>query len=259
MSGASWDDLKTRSLSAAVQVVIALVAVIFAPYGLLILLWALFFLMHWELGAMFGLNRKHQFAVLGLASLVGLIILIAPDLAYGSFFLAMTLLALPLVPSAVLITRQRALFAAYGVFMVFGITALWYLFHAFGLRGILVLVAIVIASDVAGYFVGKSFGGPKFWPAISPKKTWSGTVGGWAAGFIVGCIAAALFGAWWIIPIAVVLAFGGQMGDIAESAVKRKVGVKDSSDLIPGHGGVLDRFDGLLGAGATAMVLQLLF
>jgi phosphatidate cytidylyltransferase len=130
----------------------------------------------------------------------------------------------------------------------------------FGLVWIIWLILIVVVSDVAGYFAGRMFGGPKFWPRVSPKKTWSGTVAGW-----IGAAAIGLFFASWqgtgflLIPYSVFVAFAAQMGDIAESAVKRMVGVKDSSSLIPGHGGFLDRFDGMLGASFFVLVVAGLF
>ena len=99
-------------------------------------------------------------------------------------------------------------------------------------------------------------GGPKFWPRVSPKKTWSGTLAGWACAAVAGAVFAGPTGAGpALVPVSVVVAFAGQMGDIAESAVKRRVEVKDSSDLIPGHGGVLDRFDALLGGAVAAVLL----
>ncbi len=129
-----------------------------------------------------------------------------------------------------------------------------------GLVALLWLVLVVIASDVAGYFAGKSLGGPKFWPAISPKKTWSGTVAGWIAAGGVGAVVA-LFSevGWSAVPLSMLTAFAGQMGDIAESAVKRRYGVKDSSNLIPGHGGLFDRFDALLGATLFLVVVSVVF
>jgi phosphatidate cytidylyltransferase len=114
-----------------------------------------------------------------------------------------------------------------------------------------------VVSDVAGYFAGKALGGPKFWPGISPKKTWSGTAAGWAGAACVGAaFARPLEAGAVLIPVSVLVAFAGQMGDIAESAVKRMQGVKDSSALIPGHGGVLDRFDAMLGAALAVGLMR---
>jgi len=117
---------------------------------------------------------------------------------------------------------------------------------------------VVVASDVLGYFAGRMLGGPKFWPAISPKKTWSGTVAGWIGAALVGLVVVLATGASWaLVPFSALVAFAGQMGDIAESWVKRRAGVKDASALIPGHGGVLDRFDALIGAVVLVMALGL--
>ena len=110
-----------------------------------------------------------------------------------------------------------------------------------------------------GYFAGRSLGGPKFWPAISPKKTWSGTVAGWVGAALVGLGFVVFTGAGWgLIVLSPLVSFAGQMGDIAESWIKRRTGVKDSSRLIPGHGGVLDRFDALIGAVVLVMLLGLI-
>ena len=118
------------------------------------------------------------------------------------------------------------------------------------------LVLVVIATDVMGYFAGRMIGGPKFWPKVSPKKTWSGTAGGWIGAAIVGAIYAAKTPEMLeVIGVSVAVSMASQMGDIAESAIKRHLDVKDSSNLIPGHGGVLDRFDGMLGAAVFLLIV----
>ena len=124
-------------------------------------------------------------------------------------------------------------------------------------RLLLLLLGVVIATDIAGYFAGRLFGGPKFWPRISPKKTWSGTIAGWVGAAAIGWIFMAKTGSGVeLIGISVALSMASQMGDIAESAVKRRMGVKDSSNLLPGHGGVYDRFDGLLGAAFLLVIVE---
>jgi len=110
------------------------------------------------------------------------------------------------------------------------------------------LLALVWATDIGAYFAGRFVGGPKLAPPISPNKTWAGLGGGMLAAGIVGLAAAGPLGA---APIALaagsmVLAVVAQLGDLFESGLKRRYGVKDSSALIPGHGGLLDRIDGLL-------------
>ncbi|MDB4074642.1 phosphatidate cytidylyltransferase, partial [Ascidiaceihabitans sp.] len=118
------------------------------------------------------------------------------------------------------------------------------------------LIVVVVVTDVLGYFAGRMIGGPKFWPAVSPKKTWSGTIFGWIGATVVGVIFVSYTGASFeLVGISIAVAMASQMGDIAESAVKRMMGVKDSSTLIPGHGGVLDRFDGMLGAAVFLLLV----
>lgn len=119
-----------------------------------------------------------------------------------------------------------------------------------GFAAALWLVLVVVAADVGAYFAGRAIGGPKLWPAVSPAKTRSGAVGGLAAAVLVG-IAVALAASWPMARVAalsLVLAMASQAGDLLESALKRHFGVKDASGLIPGHGGVLDRLDGVMGA-----------
>jgi phosphatidate cytidylyltransferase len=129
---------------------------------------------------------------------------------------------------------------------------------AHGLATILWLFALVWAIDSGAYLVGRRVGGPKLAPRISPKKTWSGLGGGVIAGFAAGGIAGMLIdGAAPLVLAAVsaVLAVVEQAGDLGESALKRRFGAKDSSGIIPGHGGVLDRIDGLV---AVVVVVALL-
>ncbi|WP_428562633.1 MAG: phosphatidate cytidylyltransferase [Solidesulfovibrio sp. DCME] len=120
----------------------------------------------------------------------------------------------------------------------------------FSVRETAFVLAVVMAADTGAYFAGHLVGGPKVWPAVSPGKTWAGTVGGLAAAALVAA-AFALFcapGAWALAGAGVVLAAVSQLGDFFESALKRASGVKDSGSLLPGHGGILDRIDGLLPA-----------
>ncbi|MCC6007987.1 MAG: phosphatidate cytidylyltransferase [Rhodobacteraceae bacterium] len=161
-------------------------------------------------------------------------------------------LAALLLPEA----RLRAL--AYGLAVLLGAWMVARLRIDFGALWALWLILVVVASDVAGYFAGKAIGGARLWPAISPGKTWSGTVAGWAGAALVGGVFALPLGAGAaLVPVWVVVAMAGQAGDLAQSALKRRVGAKDSSHLIPGHGGVYDRFDALVGAGFAVLLLLL--
>lgn len=121
---------------------------------------------------------------------------------------------------------------------------------------ILWIVICVIAADVGGYAFGRIIGGPKLLPSISPKKTWAGFLGGMALSLIVAAIYAVTFSGnlGTVLLLGVVIAIVSVAGDLAESSVKRKFGVKDSGVLLPGHGGLLDRLDGM----AAVMILFLI-
>ena len=126
-----------------------------------------------------------------------------------------------------------------------------------GLVAILFLFATVWATDVAAYFTGRSLGGPRLARSISPDKTWSGAIGGAIGGVACGSIVAAIAGSagYGLFVVAVLLSIVSQVGDLFESGVKRTAGVKDSGNLIPGHGGVMDRVDGLVAAAMALYVI----
>jgi phosphatidate cytidylyltransferase len=122
----------------------------------------------------------------------------------------------------------------------------------FGLYHTVWLIGIVVVTDTAGYLIGRIIGGPKVFPRISPKKTWAGVLAGWfAVGFFswlfVDNIAPqSLFIKF--LSISILLSVSAQIGDMIQSHLKRRSDVKDSSSLLPGHGGFMDRFDGFVGA-----------
>lgn len=127
-----------------------------------------------------------------------------------------------------------------------------------GFLATLFVLLSVIVTDVGAYASGRSLGGPKLWPAVSPNKTWSGLIGGVLAASIAGGLFAWLSGtgsASWLAGLGLVLGLVAQGGDLAESALKRHFGVKDSSNLIPGHGGVMDRMDGIVTASVIAAIV----
>lgn len=119
-----------------------------------------------------------------------------------------------------------------------------------GFLALMFVLLIVWVTDIGGYFAGRGIGGPKLWPRVSPKKTWAGAIGGLVGSLAVALGFAALgFGRMGpLLGLAVVLSVVSQLGDLFESAVKRTFGVKDSSHIIPGHGGLLDRLDGFVAA-----------
>ena len=129
-----------------------------------------------------------------------------------------------------------------------------------GFAALMFVLLVVWATDIGGYFAGRGIGGPKLWPRISPKKTWAGALGSVAAslGVAAGFAACGLGNAVPLLLVSAVLTVVSQLGDLFESAVKRRFGVKDSSHLIPGHGGLLDRLDGFVAAILVAWIIGFL-
>ena len=156
-----------------------------------------------------------------------------------------------------LVNENKKLFVVSHVLIAAGALAFLLVATTKGLNWLLWMIGVVVLTDIAGYFAGKLFGGPKFWPSLSPNKTWSGTAAGWVAAAIFGALMLGpLNAAASLILVSGLMSFASQLGDIFQSMMKRRSGIKDSSNLIPGHGGVWDRFDGLL---AAALVFWLLF
>lgn len=127
-----------------------------------------------------------------------------------------------------------------------------------GLAAILFLFAVVWGTDTGAYAAGRTIGGPKLMPRFSPNKTWAGLVGGVATSIVVALATALLVPearVGWLVPVAIALAVISQAGDLMESALKRWHGVKDASSLIPGHGGFMDRVDGMVFAAVAAALL----
>jgi len=129
-----------------------------------------------------------------------------------------------------------------------------------GFAALMFVLLVVWVTDIGGYFAGRGIGGPKLWPRVSPKKTWAGAVGGFVASLVIAASFAALglgkTGA--LLLVAAFFSIVSQLGDLFESAVKRRFGVKDSSQIIPGHGGLLDRLDGFVAAVVVAAIFGVL-
>jgi phosphatidate cytidylyltransferase len=125
----------------------------------------------------------------------------------------------------------------------------------FGFVAVILLFAVVWTTDVVAYFVGRALRGPKLWPRVSPNKTWSGALAGTVASVVAAVALASMTTRTSLLAVVIVAAFlsiVAQLGDLFESAVKRRFGAKDAGQLIPGHGGLMDRLDGFLFAAAAA-------
>ena len=253
-AGGRWSDLRTRLTSAAVMLGVGILEIWLGGPSFAVLLVLLSAVMIWELSVITA-PRAAGISV-ALAMLAAAVLLLAVALPQQ---VSWVLLAVPALGLALTPRRDPWLAAAIGLAILVAGFGLIHLRATMGGAVILWLVGIVVVSDVLGYFAGRLIGGPKFWPAVSPKKTWSGTVAGWlgAGGVGLGFVLAG-FADWGIVLLSPLVALAGQMGDIAESWVKRRAGVKDASRLIPGHGGVMDRFDAMTGAVLAVLVIGLL-
>jgi len=259
-ASARWGDLGSRGLSAAVMIAVGLAEIWMGGITFAVLIVALIVVMIWELTRMtVAADPVPLWATpipLSLACGLALVLalwlhaVLASQIAVGC--LVLPWLILRLAPG-----QDRSLRAVYGLAIVLAGYGLVGLRETAGPVVIFWLVAVVVASDVLGYFVGRLVGGPRFWPRISPKKTWSGTIAGWVGAGLVGLGFVVMGSASLVlVALSVVVAFAGQLGDITESWIKRRAGVKDTSRVIPGHGGVLDRFDALIGAVVLLWLIQ---
>ena len=243
-----WSDLAPRLGSALVLAAIAGCALWFGGYWFTGLIVVIIAAMHWELGAMLAAGSKVK--IWCLTSIAALTVLVGS--IWLNFWTVLAVLVVAALIQRSCFLQQKNIGGVFSFAIMSAGTVLIGLRQEFGLAIILWLILVVVFTDVAGYFVGKTIGGPKFWAKISPKKTWSGTLGGWV---VVAVISLAIKDyvapqttVYVFVIFAVFLSFAGQMGDICESALKRACGVKDSSNLLPGHGGLLDRFDAMVGA-----------
>ncbi len=251
MSTSSWTDLGPRVTSAIIMSLVGIVAIWIGGFVFGLLVALAVGLVVWEFTRMLASDAEDALPrAFGVTA--GLVVLAAGFVGalYALVLLVVTIGALysrmPNLPER----RRFAIYLGWVLLAGYGLTVLRV---QGGLGDVIWLVLVVVATDTAGYFAGKTIGGPKFWPRISPKKTWAGTIAGWVAAGFVGLI----IGGFSLMWISVLLSFASQMGDAAESALKRHTGIKDSSDLIPGHGGVFDRFDALLGAAFVLTLVRL--
>ncbi|MEO8420836.1 MAG: phosphatidate cytidylyltransferase [Hyphomicrobium sp.] len=260
-SGTPWlsSNLKLRLLSGAVLASVAFLLALAGPlpFALLILVCAL--VISWEWG------RLVRGATFDLGFFVHAIAVAAAIILAGAGYaaLAVAVLAIAAITLVPLYVGRGARLSALGVFYV-GLPAVALLWlrsdEPFGFTAVLFVFAVVWSSDTAAYAAGRGIGGPKLWPRVSPNKTWAGLAGALTAGALAGGVFAILepeAPAVRLVLLGIGLAFVAQAGDLAESALKRLFNLKDASDLIPGHGGFMDRMDSIVAAAVAAALLAL--
>jgi len=252
-------NLKLRILSGAVLAGIAF-GLAYAgpkPFAVLVLVVALF--VSWEWGHMVrGVGADLAFFIHATAVTAAILLATAGYAALGGAVLVTA--AIILIP---LVFGRGARLSALGVFYV-GLPAISLLWlrsdEPYGFAVVLLIFAIVWSSDIAAFAAGRTIGGPKLWPRISPNKTWAGLIAALTAGAVAALIVVPLVAD--ASPLRLVLtglslSLVAQLGDLAESGLKRLFGLKDASDLIPGHGGFMDRMDSIVAVAVAAGLFAL--
>lgn len=259
---------RARVVSAIVLMAVALSGISLGGLVFAALIAAIGALMAWEWGRMVRRAQYLQFAgadgdsvlvvhVLSYLAVCGLS-------ASGQMGLAGASAIIGAGACVALARSSRPVLSGLGVVVIAaaGAALIWLRAQSeLGVAGVLLVMVCVWATDTFAMLTGKALGGPLMAPTISPKKTWAGAIGGFLAAGLTGAIVAVAFGAPAAWPhglwVGMVLSVAAQLGDLGESALKRHCGVKNASELIPGHGGVLDRMDGLIGATLAAVVIAL--
>jgi phosphatidate cytidylyltransferase len=259
-AGAQRPEVVLRLASALVLAALALGATLYSPWSFLVLVMVGGGLAAWEWGHLTRGNGFDATALISAVTVAAVAVLVAlgqPDLA--ALILAAASVAIFVTAPA----RSEAAWSLAGLlYVALPAAALIWLRSdvTLGALALVYLFAVAWTTDTASYGAGRLIGGPKLAPRISPRKTWSGFVVGALTPALVGLAFAAALkstSAAWLALVSVALALACQAGDLTESWVKRRFGAKDMSQMIPGHGGLLDRVDGLLFAAMLAAVIAL--
>lgn len=249
-------DLGTRAIVAVALIGLAAVALWAGGLGFWLVIAAIALLMMSEWAELSGASLREK--RLAQYALTVPLAIMAPHLAAGPGFLALGLvIGAAFFIAAVTRRGQLAAGALYSGLPVLALLSLRE-HPAHGLLYTFWAMALVWACDTGAYFAGRAIGGPKLAPLISPNKTWAGFIGGVVSAGIFAAVLVVGFGLPVVLAIATpFLAMLAQVGDLFESHLKRCAGVKDSGNLLPGHGGILDRLDGLVAVAPFAALLVL--
>lgn len=258
----NWKDLGLRALSAIVLIPAVIAAIAYGDWAFVLLVSVGAAVMCLEWGDMS--ERRAPFRI-GAAVVLAVV---APILAanLGDFSAAFVLLTFGAIAAA-LFARQikaSAIDTAYGVLYIGWpcVVLVWLRQQPDGKDWTVMLFAIAWCADIAAYAIGNVLKGPKLWPRFSPNKTWSGFLGGLVAGVLGGVTVQSMSSVqmplWAGVCVGLVVGLATMAGDLWESALKRRFGVKDAGALIPGHGGILDRVDGLMFAVIAIAAARLL-
>ena len=251
-------ELFKRVISAIVLAAIGIGATIAGPYPLAVIVAIVSALLAWEWGRLVRNCEFDDMLYVHVAALVAATGL----MTVGFATYALVVLAVGFVAIAIRRSREYRKLSALGVPYI-GLAAIgiiWLRGSEQGLAAVLLVFACVWAHDSVAMLAGRAAGGPRLWPSISPKKTWSGAIAGLTASTAIAAAAHLLIAGsnpWWLGLLGFILGFAALVGDLAESSLKRLGRVKNASGLIPGHGGFLDRMDGAIASFALACLIAL--
>lgn len=252
-------ELSKRIASGIVIGAIALVMTYWSPSLFTILMLVIAAAMSWEWGRMVrGATLTDPAMIVHVFAVLLAVLLSASDMA--GLAIASTVIGAIAVGALTFGVGNAQLSGAGVLYTGLPVVALGWIRgdEPLGFSATLFVLLSVIVTDIGAYASGRTIGGPKLWPSVSPNKTWSGLIGGVLAASLAGGLFAWVSGtgsASWLASLGLVLGLVAQGGDLAESALKRHFGVKDSSNLIPGHGGVMDRMDGIVTASVIAAIV----
>ncbi|WP_105382096.1 phosphatidate cytidylyltransferase [Neorhizobium alkalisoli] len=257
------NELRLRIISALILAAIVLGATWTGGFPFRLVAAAMAVLIYYEWSTVTRLDERdfHTNAFSWVA-----VLLIAVNIVFGERDLAIPLLGGSVITAILLVLWRKGSWWSPGGIVYAGLSGISLSAiradDQAGFVATIFIFAVVWATDILAYFVGRALKGPKLAPKISPGKTWSGAIGGAVAGVVASsAVTLAVFSrlSFWTIAIAFALSVASQVGDLFESFIKRRFGVKDSSHLIPGHGGVMDRVDGLVFACFAAFLLTLVY
>jgi phosphatidate cytidylyltransferase len=257
----SMRDVGVRVVSGIAMAVVALAVLWAGSLPFAVLVGAVAVVVSWEWGRIVRSAGVDAIFVIQAGAVVVAVLLASRGLA-GLGLIAVLVAA---ILSALLAFGERGHMASLGALYA-GLPAVALVWlrggDMFGLLAVLFLLLAVWTTDTGAYFAGRRIGGPRLMPRVSPNKTWSGLIGGIAAAGVVGLVFALVANAG-LHPVrmtvsGMVLGLVAQAGDLLESGLKREYGVKDASTLIPGHGGFMDRIDGLAAAAVAAAIFAMI-
>ena len=255
-----WNDLRPRLISGLFLLCVSGICIYLGGYFFTWFLVLLVGVMHWELGKMFSPMSKQAMWFSAILSIIVTFYLVGSQ----SPVLSLLILLVNFHFQRHFFHHNRNFGSIYSLAVIVCGMVFYNVRLDFGLLHTVWLIGIVVVTDTAGYVIGRTVGGPKVFPRISPKKTWSGVLAGWLAvgifswSFVGNVAPNNLFLTF--VSISIVLSVAAQIGDMIQSHLKRKSAVKDSSNLLPGHGGFMDRFDGFIGATVvTGLVFEWIY